>query len=186
MLEQNNPNEALIFDDDDQLGTVASSLEEMLSAFDDRAEGVRDDLFIDSATDKSLEQLGEQVRARRPDGEPEEQYRTRVRATYGQATSKTTIEEFALLVQRVLQVGPQGFSLRGASNRPVIIIETDTSVIDDTFFTESEIIDLLRDAVPMGHNVEIDAGGTFVFDGQNYTPPSNTGFGEGTLGGTVD
>jgi len=38
--------------------------------------------------------------------------------------------------------------------------------------------------VPASHAVEVRAAGTFILDGPNFTPPPNSGLGEGTLGGT--
>lgn len=185
-LLSNNPNDPVNFEDDELLAIIVDAVARALDESLTNTSAAGRDLFVDTAINESLELLGEAVDEPRPSGEGDGRYRTRVTAGYGRATSDTSIKDFTTVLLDVLDTDADNVTLSGASDRPVVIVTVDTDVIDNSLFTEAEIVDFLNDSVPSGHNVEIESVGTFEFDGENYTPDSNTGFDEGTFGGVLN
>lgn len=184
-LVQNNPNLAFRGDEDDVLQHIFRAIALTLDDYLDQLARVQRDIHVRQAEDEALDALGTAVNTRRPTGEGDDQYRTRVFAGYGRATSKTVIEDFVAITKLVLQADADDISLRGASDRPVVIIEVDVDILKESLFTQNEIVDLLKDSVASGHNIELETVGTFEFDGDNYTPSPNSGFNEGSFGGTI-
>lgn len=184
-IAANNPNDALILDDDDVLQTVITAIARTLDELTLQINNVERDLFIESADEDALDELGKPVDTRRPSGESDGKYRTRLWAGYGRATSDTTIEDFGAILTQVLQADPDTIDIRGAADRPVIIATVDIDVLEKSLFDASKIAELLKDSIASGHNIELEAVGSFEFDGADYTPSNNSGFGDGEFGGVI-
>jgi hypothetical protein len=187
ILVENQTNKAFRVDEDDRLRALFRAIAKALAVGDSHTEKSYRDRFIDCASDEALDELAKPVDIKRRTDEDDEKFRTRVKAGYGRAASETTLRDFATIALNVLQTSAGEVNIRGTTDdKPVVVVDTDVSVVDDALFTRSEIVDLLNDAVASAHNVEIQTTGTFEFDGDNYSPSSNTGFGDGTFGGQLN
>lgn len=183
---ENVDNEALTISEDDPLHNLLTVLQTESDSFDDELATQYRNLFVQTAQGPFLDRLAERYQLHRRDGEGDERLRRRIKAAIAAATSKATFEYFASIVLFVLDAAPNEVKLLPPSetgNAATIVVATSASVLDDTSFTNSEIVSLLNESVPAGGSVEIRTDGTFEFDGQNFTPDPNTGFGEGTFGG---
>lgn len=181
-LNENNPNPVVDFRDDERLDALVEALASTLDDLDDRLDERRAALFIDTATGTDLEQIANTVGVRRETGESDSRLRSRTNANFGRATSTTTINDFASIASITLDADPSQFSIEAASGRPTILLLVDTSVLQDSLLSNSKLVELLSNTVPASHSVELQGLGSFRFDGDNYTPPANSGFGEGTFG----
>jgi len=180
-------NAALTVERNDVVYKLIHTLQRDINRFDDAVRYQYTGFFVELAQGESLERIAERYQLNRRDGESDTQLRRRIKARIGAITSDGTFEEFASVVLFVLDADPDEVQLIPPSESGVtatVIVQTSAGVIDDTEFTENEIISLLEDAVAAGGRVQIRADGTFQFDGQNFTPDANTGFDEGTFGGS--
>lgn len=185
-LLENNPNDALLVSQDDTLTAVNTALATGIAEHGDRAYDFNDQLFLDTATGERLERLAEVVNTFRRTDESDTKLRVRTKAAYAQATSDTTIGDFATVVKIVLDTDADSISLSGANGDvPVVTLTVTKSVIDNSPLTQNEIIKLINKSVPAGHNVVIIFSGTFRLDGPNYQPPSDSGLNGGTLTGEI-
>lgn len=181
-LLEGNPNDPLRFNDDDLLQDIVCTLAQTLDDFDGRASDVRNNIFLDTASGDALDARGVVVQTPRESGETDDRYRKRLQAAYSAHMSETTIEEFSNIAKLLLDASANEISVSGAADRPVVIVRAALSVVNDAPFTNQEIVNLLEQSIASAHAIELEESGTFVFDGANYTPPSNTGFGNGTFG----
>jgi len=187
ILRTNQQNDAFRVDEDDNLTVLFEAIAKALVTVDSNIQQSYQDRFLDCASGDALDMLAKPVDVSRKADENDANFRTRVKTGYGRAASDTTLSDFTAIVLDVLQTTANDIGIRGSSNdTPVVIVETDVDVVEASLFSESEIVDLLNSTVASAHNVEIETTGTFEFDGDNYSPSSNTGFGDGTFGGTID
>lgn len=179
-------NEAVDITEGDPLYHLLSVLQTEPSRFDNHMAKQYKQLFVATATGPFLDRIAYRYNLHRQDGESDDRLRQRIRAAIAAATSESTFEYFASVVLFVLEANPDEVKLLPPSqtgNPATITISVASEVLDETEFTESEIVALLNESVPAGGSVELRSDGTFQFDGDNFTPDANTGFGEGTFGG---
>ncbi|MDB9247441.1 hypothetical protein PN419_00270 [Halorubrum ezzemoulense] len=186
-LVDNDPNPAIDLNDDERLDALLRAFAATLDKLDSEIEQTYDDLFIDTASFEGLEDRAAEVGVQRKDTDSLEQFRTRVRARFGEATSEATLTDFAKIVLRVLDTDSSAITVRGSDTHeePIVVVEADNGAVEGAAFDQSTLVDLLRGSVGAGGNVEIQTYGTFELSGPNYDPPSSTGLNEGTLGSTI-
>lgn len=164
--------------------TLYDLLEVLISEYyrlDLDIDDIEDAKFVQSASGEHLDKLGHLVNVTRKFGETDDKYRKRVTVGYAIASASTTFDNFATIVFNMLDADTDDLEIN--PNYPAkVTVKTFGSTIDDNVLTESEIVDLLSSAVPAGHDVTITKEGTFEFSSSSYTPPSGTGFGEGSFG----
>lgn len=182
-------NDALDIQQGDPLHTLIHALQTDVDRFDDDLRTQYENLFVETAHGAFLERIGRGFRIQRREGEADQRLRSRIKARISALASDATFEEFASIVLFVLDAAPTQVKLEtpSQSGTPMtVIVVTTTDVLDATAFTEAAIVDLLNESVPAGARVQIRTDGTFQYDGPNFAPDANTGFGEGTWGGTYE
>lgn len=138
-----------------------------------------DERFLDTATGKELEKIGELVGINRKDQESDEKLRVRIRAGFAAAASDSTYESFASAVLSILDASPKAIDIKTPpeTHPKVVEVEVDGAVMSESPLTDSELQVLLNGAVSVDAKVNITKTGTFGFDGDD---DSLEGFNEGT------
>ena len=145
------------------------------------------DRFIHNARNDRLERLAKPVNITRESGERDLAMQTRTKAAYGRAASNATIHDLAQVLMVILEAEPNEVTIRPSEdNEPVVFADIDARRIVDVPFDTEFIGDLVHNAVPAGHNIEVFAYGDFEFEDADYDPPEGTGFEEGTFTGPID
>ncbi len=184
---ENNPNLGLLISDDDVADHVAHTVISSVAAFLDEVEAERQQQFVETASGRGLDQLGELVGAFRQAGEGDEAMRTRVQAGFGRATSETTIEDLAQVARTITGASASEIQIEPpADDVLVVIVRVNAGVLNNSPFGLDEFGNFLSAVVPASHAVEVRTSGTFILDGPGFTPPPNSGLGEGTLGETSE
>lgn len=177
-------NDAVVIREEELPWYVLRVLGGQLERLDDDIQNVYEQRFIETATDRHLEKIGEEVGVKRRTNEPDSSYRTRVKAGYARATSNATYDTFARVVLNVLDIPKSLISVRVADSRPVIVIEAPLDAVEDSPLTQDQIIEELSASIPSAHGVEIQSTGTFKL-GAEGEPTPGEGLGEGTLGALI-
>lgn len=179
-------NDALHFEDGQDYYEFFQVLVKQCDRIDDEICNLYENRFVEQASGKELEELGKFVNCTRKTNEPDERYRIRINAEFAKVSSTTTYESFARLALNVLQTNADNVEIyRSDDDAPVVVVDTYQQVIQGSTFTGNEIGELLNDAVPAGHGVDVQLKGSFEFKSDTYTPPSGTGFSSDTVeGGT--
>lgn len=179
----NNSNLALVFRDGEPLDAIAESISSSIKDFTEQVDAEYAQQFIDTASGEGLDQIGELVDVQRRGGEGDESFRVRIRAAFGQATSDTTINDLAVITRILTGATREELTIQPPSSPLLrVTIELGSQRIKDSPFSAQQLSEFLTDTVAASHEVEIRSSGTFVFDGPGFTPPPNSGFGEGTFG----
>ena len=181
----NNPNEPVDFAADGRLAALVAAASEILDQFDSRADALYDDLFVSTADGEALKEHARALQISPTVADSDSELRTRVTTERSAQASTTTIEDFGSHIRTVLDVDPSQFDVSGVdTDRPAVSVTLNITVADEIPFTRDEVAALLGQAVPSAHEVEVNALGTFRLDGPGYTPPADSGLGDGTLGYT--
>jgi hypothetical protein len=170
---------------DTEVRAIADTLHFTQDSIDEDGAVSRRERFIQTASAVGLERKAELFGSSRRNNESTQAFRSRIASAYAAASSETTYDQFAAVTLRVLDADATSVTLETPPNTPdpnTVTIEADPSVLDDHPLSSGTLESYLEDAVPAGHAVRIEKRGTFEFDGANYTPPSNTGWNEGTFG----
>ncbi len=175
-------NDAVVIREDELPHQILETLIDALNDFDRDLEDVHDTRFIEFATDSHLEKIGEQVGVQRQNNETDEEFRVRVESGYARAVSDSTFETFGRVVLNVFNADKDQVSISGAVDEPVVVINAPAQVIDDSPLTADQIAEELTESVPASDGVRVEGTGTFELGGPEYTPSSNSGLNEGTLG----
>jgi len=135
--------------------------------------------FLETATGKELEKMGDMVGIIRKTDEEDPKLRTRIRGGFAAKASDTTYDSFTSTTLSVLEADAKEvtFITPPDSNPKTVEIQADGSVLDRTPLTEDELIILLNGALSVDAKAEIKNTGTFAFEGDDT---SLEGFDEGT------
>lgn len=168
----------------------------LMRALLSEAERVDEDLdsvyhshHIQNATGKELEQFGKLVNAPRNSGEPDDKYRTRIKAEFAQAKTNTDYDSFVEFTATVLgtDISNLEFITNYAGNPATVVVSADADVYDSVSLTPQEISDLLGGGVPAGHEVAAEEAGTFILkaDGDGDTAENGLTSDSISTGGTL-
>lgn len=167
---------------------LSSLLQVMVSEnkrIDLELETLYDQRFVQTATGKELEKLGDPVGVDRKTGEGDSKLRKRILGGYISQASDGTYSAFATAALTILDCEPESVSIK----RPhevapkQIELHVDGSVIEANPLTQSELQVLLNGALSVDAGLTIIAGGTFAFAGDD---PSLEGFDEGTWSSSLN
>ena len=186
-LVESIPHDLVDFEEDERLDALLEGIAESLEETDARIERLRDNYFTETADGDGLDRLATPFELSRLRDEDDEQLRTRLRGENGRVSSDTTVREFGAIVQHVLDADTDNFTVRAAGDReePIVVILIDEDVLDESPLPEDEVARVLNQSTLVADRIEVDVLGTFRFDGENYEPPEDSGFGEGTFGDTL-
>lgn len=169
-------------------GTIAELMGvygDELKHLDIDIEEIYDDRFVQRATGRELEKLARYVGVRRNTSETDDKFRKRVLANFFALSSDTTFEDFARVVKDITDAdaGEVSIDQPPTAASAQVDVFVDGAVLDDSPLTNTEIEDLLREAVPAGHTVNLIERGTFAF----ATTESDglLGWNDGTWSSTV-
>lgn len=184
-IPTNNPNDPVDLRDDDRLAALVDAAGEILDQFDSRADELYDDLFVNTADGAALEQYARALQISPTVADSDSELRTRILARRSAQRSNTTAEDFGLHLKTVLNVDASQFNVSKIdTDGPGVSVTTNATLFSNIPFTADEVTELLGLAVPAGHPVKLNTTGTFRLDGPDYTPPADSGLGDGTLGYT--
>lgn len=174
----------------------SSNTYKLVRALLSQAERIDDDLHevyhsqhIDTAEGEALEQFGRLVNAPRKENEPDDKYRTRIKAEFAQAKTDTDFDSFVEFCSTILNVGASNFDFTTNydGNPATIVVSADPSIYESRALTATEIADLLGGAVPAGHEVQVQERGTFRLKADGDTDDADKGLTSDsiTTGGTL-
>jgi len=149
---------------------------------------VFDEQFVDTATGARLGLIGELVGASRKQGESDDKYRKRIKAIFLQRSSDSTYESVGIITLAILDTNKTNVSFETppTTRAGLLRVNTFESVLNDSPFSESEIVTLLEGALPAGHEVEIALQGTFELASDTYDPGDSKSLDNGTLSQRLD
>lgn len=165
--------------DEDNLYKLLKVLASQNKRLDVEIDELYKNRFLETATGRELEKIGQLVGVIRKTGEGDRKLRTRIRAGFAASASDSTYDSFASAAISILDASPETITFRTPpeTNPKVIEVEIDSSVFDNTPLTEEEIIVLLNGAISVDARVQIGQSGTFAFEGDDE---SLKGFNDGT------
>lgn len=156
---------------------------------DDTLSEVYHDHHIDEANGEALEQFGKLVNAPRKENEPDDKYRTRIKAEFAQAKTDTDFDSFVEFCATILNTDAQnfGFSTNYDGNPATVVVSADPVIYESRALTAAEIADLLGGGVPAGHEVQVQERGTFRLKSDGDTDDADKGLTSDsiTTGGTL-
>jgi len=181
-LIDNWDNDAVVLREGDIPHHILKALGSGLDQVDIDIAEVYDSRFIESASDSHLGKIGEQVAVLRKNNEKDDAFRIRVESGYARAVSDSTFDTFARVVLNIFDADGEETVITGADGEPVVIVRIPLQYIEKSPLTKSEITEELTESTPASDGVRVEGTGTFELGGPNYTPSSNSGLNEGTLG----
>jgi hypothetical protein len=121
------------------------------------------DHHIDTASGESLEQFGKLVNTPRKENEPDDKYRTRIKAEFAQAKTDTNFDSFVEFCTTVLNSDIENFDFdtNYGGNPATVVVSTDPTVYESVSLSSTEVVDILDGGVPAGHEVQVQERGTF-------------------------
>lgn len=159
----------------------------------DRIDGDLEDIYnqhhINTATGDDLEKIGDLVNVRRNTGEGDDSYRARIKGKFGTATVDSTFDEFAEFVSAVLNTDIDNIDyLTNYQIHPAAVtVSTQASVYSNISLSSQQIVNILGDGVPAGHEVRVLEEGTFQLkeDGDADDPDKGLTSDSISSGGTL-
>lgn len=141
--------------------------------------------FLENATGKELEKLGDYVGVVRKTGESDKKLRHRIRSAFLAQASGATYEDFVKTMFSILQTTKETVEVvtPPETSPKVVELNIDGSVLDEHVLTVSELATLLSESVSADGRVDIVEQGTFAFDSQEND--GLEGWDEGTWSSTV-
>lgn len=166
-------------EEEDNLYKLLTVLASENDRLDIELDSLYDNRFLSTATGKELEKIGDLVGINRKTDEGDEKLRKRIRGAFAANASDTTYESFANTTISILEGGPNtiGFVTPPESPSKTVRVEIDGSLLEQSPLTENELKILLKGALSVDANLEIQYRGTFGFEGDD---DSLKGFDEGT------
>lgn len=140
---------------------------------------------VQTATGIELDKLGREVGVNRRVGEADETLRARILVAKTSQRSDGTLDDVAAVLQIIFGESVVDISIKAKTGSPNIILQILDAVLDDIQLTKQELANVLDKLLPLNDGIEIESRGSFRLDGPDYTPPDNSGFGEGTFGTLV-
>lgn len=158
-----------------------------LDSIDESLEQIYNEHHINSSTGSELDRIGQFVGVTRQSNESDSRYRTRIKARFRAGTIEPTTDNFSEFVATLLETSINNFSLTLPQGQPVINVSAQSSIWEDNDLTASTLVDLLNNAVPAGHNVNIQEEGTFQLKQDGDTDDPSTGLTSDSIstGGTL-
>lgn len=187
---EQNWDSALAFAKQSNTYKLINALTSKYGSIDRDIEDIYKQIHIDTATGRQLDQFGELVSVERKYNESDDKYRARIKSTFRASTIGTTYDEFTRFCSTVLNRNVEDitFVTNYLTDSATIIIQGESSIYDESIFTQSEIIDLLNKGVPAGHEVDIAVeGGSFILKSDGETDDASKGLTSDTIdtGGTI-
>lgn len=144
---------------------------------DDDLENVYHSHHINFATGEELDKFGKLVDAPRKSNEPDNKYRTRIKAEFAQARTDTDFDSFVEFCSSVLNTNVNNllFETNYAGNSATVTVSADSSIYDSLSLTATETSDILGGGVPAGHEVQVQERGTFRLKTDGDTDDANKG-----------
>jgi len=144
-----------------------------------------DNRFVESATGKELEKLGDMVGVVKKTNEVDSKLQKRVKAAYAAKGSDTTYSYFTQFVLDLLETNSDGVSfVTPPETQPKVVeVNIDGTILDDSVLTKQELVLLFNAALSVDGRAKITSTGTFAFDGNDT---SLEGWNEGTWSGLVN
>lgn len=138
-----------------------------------------DNRFLQSATGRELEKIGDLVGVIRKNGEQDPKLRKRIRGAFAAKASDTTYDSFTSATLSILDGSPETveFLTPPDTNPKVVQVNVDGAVFDENPLTKDELVVLLNGALSIDARAKVKESGTFAFDGDDT---SLEGFNEGT------
>jgi len=144
---------------------------------------------IETASGEELDQFGSLVDLPRQSNEPDEKYRSRIKAEFAQAITQTNFNSFAEFTSTVLGTDIQNIDIETnyEINSAAVDVYADQQIYDEKSLTEQDISDILGGGVPAGHEVRAFKKGTFITIDDNGTNNPNNGLTSDSIetGGTL-
>lgn len=144
-----------------------------------------DNRFVESATGKELEKLGDMVGVVRKTNEVDSKLRKRVKAAYAAKGSDTTYSYFTQFVLDLLETNSDGvsFDTPPQTQPKVVEVNIDGGILNSSVLTKQELVLLFNAALSVDARAEVTSTGTFAFEGDDT---SLEGWNEGTWSGLVN
>lgn len=156
---------------------------------DDDLEEIYEQHHINSATREELDAFGKLVNVKRKSGEPDDKYRSRIKATFRASTIGTTFDQFTEFCATVIDtdIDNLNFTTPYDNNPATVVVGADSDVYDNATLTPTEVQTLLESGVPAGHAVSIVEGGTFRLKSDGDTDDPDKGLTSDSIssGGTL-
>lgn len=174
-----------------------SNVHSLVGALLSEADRIDDDLtdtyeaqHINDATGEALDEWGTLVQTPRNTGESDASYRARIKARARIGNMNSTFDEFTEFAAEVLETDIDNLFFDTPYVPPEeaeVQISADPSVYSGVNLTGSEAQDILDDAVPAGHEVQLFEGGTFRLkeDGEADDPALGLTSDSISTGGTL-
>lgn len=151
---------------DGEVNRAAELLSEQYVRLTYNVDVLYDERYVDTATGTELDRLGANVGVRRPTGESDAKFRKRVKAGYVTANSRGTFSDVARAAVAILDCDTNQVSLeraRHTSEAATARLSVEGTVLDNSLFTNTEIKDVLSDALVGGHRLELQRNDVFTW-----------------------
>jgi hypothetical protein len=152
---ENAPPTGARFEPDTEVARLVETLAAVYYRIDADVDQLRRDRYVETATGVELDRRGRPLGVERPAGEGDDAFRRRALAGRARATSETTFEDFAEACLAVLDADPDQVQLTidYADELGAVIVEATTTVIEESPFSESQIVEFLEGSLPMSRRV---------------------------------
>lgn len=168
---------------------LVQALLSQANRLDDSIDEVYHAHHIETAEGKELEQFGKLVNTPRKSGEPDDKYRTRVKAQFAQAKTHTDFDSFVQFCTSVLgtDVDNLEFVTNYSADPATVVLRADSAIFDAVSLTASEVVDILGGGVPAGHAVKVQESGTFRLKSDGDSDDASMGLTSDSMntGGTL-
>jgi hypothetical protein len=166
------------FEDGTELARFIGVLAATYSVVESDINQLYDSRYVDSASGLELDRLGLEFGVTRPPGEGDTRFRKRVGIGRKISFSRTTWDDLAEVALDLLETeeGKLRITKDFDAELGAVIVRAYTSDIDDSPFTEAEIIDFLERAIPGSRRIKLE-----YLNGFQFSDPATTGskLGEG-------
>jgi hypothetical protein len=166
-----------------ETGTEVQRLVEALAAVYHRLDAdlnrMRQDRYIETASNKELDKRARPLGVERPPGESDEAFRQRAKAGRERVKSTTTFESFADAALATLDAEPDEIEIykNFGDELGAVFVEATSDVYDEAPLSEPTIIKLLEDSLPMDRRVILRRRDGFQFSVDSTA--DGKGFGQG-------
>lgn len=146
-------------------GALAESDDKTFRTLD----AIREARHIDDAAGEHLDNIGDGFGVIRQDGEEDPQYRARIKGTLAAGRSAGTFEDLLQAAAIIVETTTDRVFIdeRYSTDPATAFIYLRSTDLDDAQLSASDITELLKDAVPGGHDVEARRQGANPFEVKN-------------------
>lgn len=175
-LQNQWSNDGVPLDADSNIKRLLRSIATALDYFDERLQEVYTQNNVVTATGGSLDNIGYLANVPRKTGESDDRYRLRIIATVWSSLSGATFDEVAQFISFVLDTDVRDIDLHSVDHEPLVYVDADGSLIEDSPFTGEEIADLANRIIPLDHNCILRLRGDFRFKDIGVEDDPSKGF----------